>query len=211
MVDVTLSGDNAIVIAAAARPLPPALRTRALIAGAGCAVLVLVAAATFATRLLSVKFLQIVGGIAILWIAIGLFKEEAPLEERAAHVSSFWKAMWFIFIADITMSTDNILAVAGIAQGDVYLLLIGLGISIPLIIFASNLLMKLMASYPAIIYIGAALLGRVAGQMIMTDHFTVETFAPSPTLNYAAQAIGTAGVLTVGALIKTRQKGDSHL
>src|SRR5580698_4391619 len=140
LVDLTLSGDNAVVIAAAAKSLPGPLRKRAMIAGALCAVITLVVAAFFATRLLHVKFLQIVGGAAVLWIAVGLFKEEPPLEDSAAHLTSFWKAMWFIIVADVTMSTDNILAVAALAHGDVTLLLIGLGVSIPLVVTASGVL-----------------------------------------------------------------------
>ena len=179
VVDLTLSGDNAVVIAAAARSLPRPLRNRALIAGAACAVVTLVVAAFFAARLLHVEFLQVIGGTAILWIAIGLFRDQAPLESSAKGLASFWRAMWFIVVADVTMSGDNILAVAAIAQGDFILLLLGLSLSIPLVVFASSMLATLMDKYPVIIYAGAALLGRVAGHMIMTDAFTVRTFAPS--------------------------------
>ena len=205
VVDLTLSGDNAVVIAAAAKPLPPAMRRWALIAGAACAVLALVAAAFFATRLLHVKFLQLIGGAAILWIAVGLFREEPPLESSATHLSGFWKAMWFIVVADVTMSTDNILAVAAIAQGDFYLLLFGLGMSIPLVVFASGMLAKVMDKYPVIIYVGAALLGRVAGQMIMTDAFTVQMLTPSAALKYSVEAAGAIGVLVAGMWIKARR------
>jgi len=204
LVDLTLSGDNAVVIAAAAKSLPPRLRRRALIAGAACAVLTLVSAAFFAARLLEVKFLQIVGGAAVLWIAIGLFREEPPLENSAKQLTSFWKAMWFIIVADVTMSTDNVLAIAALAHGRFELLLFGLGVSIPLVVFASGLLATLMDKYPVIVYIGAALLGRVAGQMIMTDAFTVQRFAPSATWRYAAEAVGTIGVLAAGWWMKRR-------
>ncbi len=156
VVDLTLSGDNAVVIAAAAKSLPRSMRNRALIAGAACAVVALVVAASFATRLLHVKFLQVIGGTAILWIAVGLFREEPPLESSAMHLASFWKAMWFIVVADVTMSTDNILAVAAIAQGNFVLLLLGLSLSIPLVVFASGMLTTLMDNYPVIVYGGAA-------------------------------------------------------
>jgi YjbE family integral membrane protein len=202
VVDLTLSGDNAVVIAAAAKSLPRDMRKRALIAGAACAVIALVTAAFFVTRLLNVKFLQVIGGIAILWISLNLFREEPALESSAAHLASFWRAMWFIIVADVTMSTDNILAVGALARGSFPLLLFGLGISIPLVVFASGLLAALMDKYPVIVYIGAGLLGRVAGQMIMTDAFVVQTFAPSATLRYSAEAIGAAGVLLVGWWIR---------
>jgi len=204
VVDLTLSGDNAVVIAAAAKSLPPSMRRRALIAGAACAVAALVVAAFFATRLLHVKFLQLIGGAAILWIAVGLFREEPPLEASAAQLTSFWKAMWFIIVADVTMSTDNILAVAALAQGNYALLLFGLSVSIPLVVFASGLLATLMDRYAVIVYIGAALLGRVAGQMIMTDAFVAQRLAPSPALLYSVEAAGTVGVLVVGWWMKTR-------
>lgn len=202
VVDLTLSGDNAVVIAAAAKSLPRELRKRALIAGAACAVIALVIAAFFIAHLLRVKFLQIVGGIAILWIALSLFREEPPLQSSAGNLAGFWKAMWFIIVADVTMSTDNILAVGALAQGNFALLLFGLGVSIPLVVFASGLLAALMDKYPVIVYIGAALLGRVAGQMIMTDAFIAQRFAPSLALRYSAEAIGAVGVLIAGSWIK---------
>ncbi len=203
LVDLTLSGDNAVVIAAAAKSLPGRLRKRAMIAGAACAVAALVTATYFAARLLHVKFLQIIGGAAVLWIAVGLFREEPPLESSATHLTSFWKAMWFIVVADVTMSTDNMLAIAALAHGSFELLLFGLGLSIPLVIFASGLLVTLMDRYPVIIYIGAALLGRVAGQMIMTDEFMVQTFAPGEAWRYAVEAAGAIGVLAAGWWLKS--------
>ena len=209
LVDLTLSGDNAVVIAAAAKTLHGPLRKRAMMAGAACAVIALVTAAFFATRLLSVKFLQIVGGAAVLWIAVGLFREEPPLEASATQLTSFWKAMWFIIVADVTMSTDNILAVAALAHGNLALLLFGLSMSIPLVVFASGLLATLMDRYPVIVYIGAALLGRVAAQMIVTDAFIVQRFAPGPALRYSVEAAGTIGVLLVGWWLKTHARGKA--
>lgn len=206
IVDLTLRGDNAVVIAAAARLLPNSLRKRALAAGAVCAVIALVIATFFATELLHVKFLQLLGGIAIVWIAIGMFEEEAPLQSSAAHLTSFWKAMWFIVVADVTMSLDNVLAIAALAEGSLLLLLFGLGLSIPLVFIASGLLATLMDKYPVLVFIGAALLGRVAGHMIITDAFIVQRFAPSATLGYIAEAVGVVGVLAAGWWIKRRAK-----
>ena len=206
LVDLTLSGDNAVVIAAAAKSLHGRLRRRAMIGGAACAVVTLVAATFFATRLLSVKFLQIVGGAAVLWIAVGLFREEPPLEASATQLTGFWKAMWFIIVADVTMSTDNILAVAALARGNLMLLLFGLSVSIPLVIFASGLLAAMMDRYPVIVYIGAALLGRVAAQMIVTDRFLQEKFAPSARVDYAAEIAGVVLVLAAGWWLKARSK-----
>jgi YjbE family integral membrane protein len=205
VVDLTLSGDNAVVIAAAAKSLPPPMRKRALIAGALCAVVALVIATFFATRLLHVKFLQVIGGIAILWIAIGLFRKEPPLETSAMHLASFWKAIWFIVVADVTMSTDNILAVAAIAQGNFVLLLLGLSMSIPIVVFTSGVLATLMDNYPVIVYAGAALLGKVAGQMIMTDALTAKSLGPSAALTYSVEAGCAIGVVITGLWLKSRR------
>jgi len=210
VVDLTLSGDNAVVIAAAAKALPGALRRRAMIAGAACAVVTLVTATFFASRLLSVKFLQIVGGLAVLWIAVGLFRSEPPLETAATRLAGFWRAMWFIIVADVTMSTDNILAVAALAQGNWILLLFGLGVSIPLVVLASGLLAALMDRYPVIIYVGAALLGRVAGRMIVTDAFIEQRFAPGAALAYWAEAAGALGVLAAGWWMKRRSAAQDR-
>jgi YjbE family integral membrane protein len=211
VVDLTLSGDNAVVVAAAAKPLPRALRNRALVGGAACAVITLVVAASFAGRLLQVKFLQLIGGAAVLWIAVGLFREEPPPEASAAHLTSFWKSVGFIVIADVTMSTDNILAVAAIAQGNPVLLLLGLGLSIPLVVFASGLLAKLMDSYPVIVYVGGALLGRVAGQMLMTDAFTLQTLAPSTAMSYSVEVGCAIGVVIAGVWLKSRRARHESL
>jgi YjbE family integral membrane protein len=206
VVDLTLSGDNAVVIAAAAKSLRPDMRKRALIGGAACAVIALVTATFFASRLLHVEFLQVIGGIAILWIALNLFRAEPPLKSSASQLAGLWKAMWFIIVADVTMSTDNILANAALAQGNLALLLFGLGISIPMVVFASGLLAALMDKYPVIVYMGAALLGRVAGQMITTDAFIVRRFAPSAAVRYSAEAAGAIGVLLGGWWMSRRSR-----
>jgi YjbE family integral membrane protein len=209
VVDLTFSGDNAVVIAAAARSLPSSIRKRALSIGAACAVVVLVAAAFLATRLLHVKFLQLIGGAAILWIAVGLFREEPPLESSATHLSGFWNAIGLIILADVTMSTDNILAVAAIAQGNFFLLLFGLSLSIPIVIFAGGLLAKVMDRYPIIVYISGALLGRVAGQMIMTDTFTVQTLAPGAALDYSVEAGAAVAVVIAGIWLQLHRARSS--
>jgi YjbE family integral membrane protein len=206
IVDLTLSGDNAVVIAAAAKSLPGRWRRRAMIAGAACAVVTLVVATFFASRLLTVQFLQIAGAAAVLWIAVGLFRPEPPLQAAATQLTGFWKAMWFIIVADVTMSTDNILAVAALAHGNWVLLVFGLGVSIPLVVFASGLLAAMMDRYPVIIYIGAALLGRVAARMMITDAYIERRFAPGAALQYSAEAAGILGVLAAGWWMKTRSR-----
>ena len=125
-------------------------------------------------------------------------------------LAGFWKAMWFIVVADVTMSTDNILAVAAIAQGDFLLLLFGLSISIPLVVLASSLLAKVMDKYPVIVYLGAALLGRVAGQMIMTDDFTIQMLMPSVALEYLVEGGCAFGVVIAGIWVSSRSASHSH-
>jgi YjbE family integral membrane protein len=204
VINLVLSGDNAVVIALAAKTLPPPLRLRALAAGAGSAVVIRIVVTFFAAQLLHIQFLQLMGGILIFWICVNLFREAAPQPGSERHLPSFWKAMWFILIADVTMSTDNILAIAAVAQGSPGLLIFGLGLSIPMVIFASNLLANLMDKYPVIIYLGAALLGRVAGEMVMTDAFTVRILAPGALTRRVVEGVSAVGVLVAGRWLQTR-------
>ncbi|HUA20882.1 MAG TPA: TerC family protein [Bryobacteraceae bacterium] len=202
VINMVLSGDNAVVIALAAKTLPRALRMRALAAGAASAVAIRIAVTFFAAELLHIQFLQLAGGILIFWICLNLFREAEADAAAQTHLPSFWRAMWYILAADVTMSTDNILAIAAVAQGSVILLIFGLGLSIPIVIFASNLLANLMDKYPLIVYLGAALLGRVAAEMILTDSFIVRTFAPGALTRGILEAASAVGVLIVGWLLE---------
>ena len=198
IINMVLSGDNAVVIALAARTLPPTHRIKALAAGAAAAVAIRILVTFFAAELLQVQFLQLAGGILIFWISVNLFRETGQEMAEKASLTGVWRAIWYILAADVTMSTDNILAIAAVAEGSVWLLIFGLGLSIPIVIFASNLLAKLMDKYPVIIYLGAALLGRVAAAMILTDSFIVRTLAPSALWRGILEAIAAAGVLATG-------------
>ena len=205
LINLVLSGDNAVVIALAVKSLPYTQRVRALIAGAVCAVLLRVAATFFAGQLLRVEFLKLIGGITILWIAVKLFPQSVPSETpHGARPSSFGRAIWFILIADVTMSLDNILAIAQVAKGNLALLVIGLGLSIPFVLFASGLLATLMDQYPVIVYLGAALLGKIGAEMMLTDRFTSQVFSPAPVLRYTVEAVAAAGVLLAGRLLLGR-------
>jgi YjbE family integral membrane protein len=200
IIDLILAGDNAVVIAMAVRSLSRDERRKGIIFGAGAAVLLRVILTFFAAQLLLVKFIKLAGGILILWIAVKLFIEGAPKEEGAREAKTLWQAIWVIVVADITMSTDNVLAVAGASEGNLFLLLFGLGLSIPFVVFTSSLLSMLMDRYPVIIYIGAAILGRVGGEMIMTDPFVVGILNPSDVLQYGVEAFFTVGVIVAGKL-----------
>jgi len=205
LIDLVLAGDNAVVIALAVKSLHGKQRRTGIIFGAGAAVALRVVLTFFVAQLLTISFIKLLGGILILWIAIKLFIEGAPEDKFQKEATTFWQAIRVIVIADLIMSTDNILAVAGACKGNFFLLLFGLALSIPFVVFTSSLLSMLMDKYPVIVWIGAAVLGRVGGEMIITDPWVVEKIAPSNILKYACEIIGAVGVL-VGAKLYMRWK-----
>ncbi len=208
IIDLILAGDNAVVIAMAVRSLPRDQRKKGIIFGAGAAVLLRVAITFFVAQLLNVSYVKLAGGILILWIAIKLFVEGAPEDEENRRATTIWQAIRVIVIADISMSLDNMLAVGGASHGNLFLLLFGLGLSIPFIVFTSNLLSLLMDRYPVIVYIGAAILGKVGGEMMITDPFAVNLLpanlvrtdaeAPVNLLLYSVEVFSAAAVIIAG-------------
>ncbi len=200
LIDLILAGDNAVVIAMAVRSLPRKQRTQGIAWGAGAAVFLRVTLTFFAAQLLQINFIKFFGGAVILWIAVKLFVEGAPEEDVKKEARTLAQAIWIIIIADLTMSTDNVLAVAGASKGNLFLLIFGLAVSIPFVVFTSNLLSMLMDKFPLIIYIGSAVLGRVGGEMMITDPFVVQTLQPSKPLKYAVEIVCLVGVLIVGKL-----------
>jgi YjbE family integral membrane protein len=178
-IDIVLAGDNAVVIALAVRGLPPRQRMLGIVLGAGAAVLLRVGLTFVATQLLTVKFVQLIGGILILWIAFKLLKQnDGHHDDGKGGANGLWQAVWMILVADITMSLDNVLAVAGAARGHFGLLMFGLGLSIPLVVFASNLISQLMARYQIVVFLGAAILGKVGGEMMLTDTVVATRLMP---------------------------------
>jgi len=167
-VNIILSGDNAVVIALAARSLPARQQKLAIFWGAGAAIVLRIVLTLFAVALLTLPWLKLAGSVLLFWIGIKLLVPEADGEDIAAseHLLSAVKT---ILIADLVMSLDNVIAVAAAAQGSVILLVLGLAISIPLVIFGATLLVKAMERYPVIITIGAGLIGWVAGEMLIGD------------------------------------------
>lgn len=211
VINVILSGDNAVCIALAVRSLPPGQRNKGIWLGAGAAILLRVVLTFFVAHLLEIHFLKLVGGLLITWIAVKLFLEGAPEEASGKQATSLWQALKIILIADITMSLDNMLAVGAASHGNLFLLLFGLGSSIPFVIFASNVLSRLMEKYPAIIYLGAAILGKVGGEMIITDPFVVNAIGQGEWMQYAVEGMFAAGVILIGklwmhTLMNNRQK-----
>jgi YjbE family integral membrane protein len=175
-VNIILSGDNAVVIALAARSLPARQQTKAVIWGAGAAVVLRIILTIVAVELLKLPWLKLIGGALLLWIAVKLLVPEDGGEGDVESSDNLWAAIKTILIADLVMSLDNVIAVAAVAKGSIVLLILGLAISIPLVVFGATILMKLMGRFPVIVTIGAALIGYVAGEMLVTDPVVVVWF-----------------------------------
>jgi len=211
MIDVLLGGDNAVVIALACRNLPAKQRTQGIIYGTAGAIVLRVILIAFALALLAVPYLKIVGAILLLWIGVKLLQ---PEEEGDHHISSsdkLWGAVKTVIIADLVMSVDNVLAIAGAAQGagqqhQLPLVIFGLLVSIPIIVWGSQIVLKLMARFPVVITLGAMLLGWIAGQMAYTDP-AVKAYLPEGGVwSYVVAAVGALFVLLVGKLLQGRKK-----
>ena len=193
-VNIVLSGDNAVVIALAARSLPARQQKLAVAWGSGAAVVMRIVLTIVAVELLRLPYLKLVGAALLLWIAIQLLLPERDGEGHAETSTNLISAIKTILVADLVMSLDNVIAVAAAAKDSLTLLIIGLAISIPLVVFASTLLLKLMGRFPIIITIGAALLGWVAGEMAITDPVVKDTVdAQLAYLHYVAPALGALG------------------
>jgi YjbE family integral membrane protein len=201
LIDLLLAGDNALVIALAVRSLPKDERRIGIIGGASGAVVLRVALTTVAARLLTVPYLQIAGGLLILWIALKVLIDASTPPDDTPAPKRFWQAIWYIVVADLTMSTDNVLAIAGASKGNFWLIAFGLALSIPFVVFSSNLLSKLMDRFPALIYLGAGILGHVGGEMILTDPFVAHQWHPGNSVRYAVEAALIIGVIAIGKIV----------
>ena len=205
LANILLSGDNAVVIALAARSLPAHQQKKAIFFGSGAAIVLRIILTLVAAALLKLPFLKIIGGLLLLYIGVDLLAagddEEGDLGKENTSLGA---AIRTILVADLVMSLDNVLAVAAAAKGDNVLLILGLAISIPLIIFGSTLLLKVMQRFPIIITLGAALLGYLAGEMILTDPAVTDRLGEiSHTIVNIAGAVGAALVVLLG---RWRQK-----
>ncbi len=204
-INIILSGDNALVIALAARSLPADQRKWAVFWGSGAAVVLRIALTVVAAKLLELSFLQIVGGMLLLWIGVQLLSEEAhDRGSQAKTHGSLMAAARTILIADLVMSLDNAIAVAAAAQGDMVLLILGLLISIPLVIFGSTLMINLMERFPIVVTMGAALIGWVGGDTISSDVALNGLMDGKPWLQYVAAAAGAGVVLIWGRILQQR-------
>ena len=203
-INIILSGDNAVVIALAARSLPPEQQKKAVLLGSGAAVVLLIALTVVAVQLLALPYLQIVGGLLLLWIGTQLLGDGDDGEGESKEYGSLMAAVRTILIADLVMSLDNVIAVAAAAKGSMLLLILGLAISIPLVIFGSTLMIRLMERYPVVVTFGAGLIGWVGGETIISDNVLVPWVQDAHRLHYAGPALGAAVVLGVGTLLARR-------
>jgi YjbE family integral membrane protein len=213
-VNILLSGDNAVVIALAARSLPPQQQKKAIMIGSGAAIALRIVLTLVAAQLLLLPYLKLIGALLLLYIGVTLLLPEDESDDGGSGVtSSMATAVRTILIADLVMSLDNVIAVAAAANGNVPLLIIGLATSIPLVIFGSTLLLKVIERFPAIVWAGAALLGFIAGEISVTDPAVVGWFAEQEAawglgdhrLQVLAGAVGAVLVLGVGKALLSRR------
>ncbi|WP_141994836.1 TerC family protein [Bacillus sp. B4EP4a] len=200
MIDLVLAGDNAILIGLAARKLPKDQQKKVIIWGAVGAIVIRIIATLLVVWLLEVPGLHLIGGLLLVWIAYKLLIEEEEHDLKPAD--SMWAAIKTIIIADALMGLDNVLAVAGASHGNFTLVVIGLLVSIPVVMYGSTLILKLIERFPVIIIIGAGILGWTAAKMIVAEPFMQDYFA-NPFIKYGFEAIVVIGILVAGT---SRQK-----
>jgi YjbE family integral membrane protein len=217
LIDILLGGDNAVVIALACRKLPPAQRTKGIIWGTAGAIILRVILIAFAMTLLNLPFLKVVGAVLLVWIGVKLLAPDEDGHGDVAGSDKLFAAIKTIIVADLVMSVDNVIAIAGAAQNagehSMLLVVLGLLISIPIIVWGSQLVIKLMERYPMIITAGGMLLGWIAGGMLVTDPVLANPdkwqwmvkVAQTDTIRYAASVAGALLVLVVGKTLAARK------
>lgn len=215
LIDLVLAGDNAIVIALAARTLPPHLKRKAIVWGTVGAIVVRSAMTVGVVWLLKIPGLMLVGGLGLVWIAYKLLADQENEEHGGPIASTFWGAMKTIIVADALMGVDNVLGVAGAAHGSFDLVIIGLLVSVPIVVFGSSIVLKLVERFPLIIQLGAGVLAFTAAKMIVSEPLLDAVFDPPELLHTAARwityAVAVVGVLAAGWWTTRRQQQDRHL
>jgi len=204
LIDLVLAGDNAVVIAMAVKNLPGRQRQWGIALGSGGAVLIRVICTFLVAQLLNMQFIKLIGGAVIIWIAVKLLTEGSK-ECHGRECGSIWQALWIIVVADMSMGIDNMLAVGAASQGNLVLLLFGLALSIPLVVFMSNMLSKLMDRYPAILWVGAAILGKVGGEMMITDPWVTGLLNPLKWVEYTVMVFFVVFVCVLSKWITNRR------
>jgi YjbE family integral membrane protein len=206
-IDIVLSGDNAVVIALAARSLPAEQKNKAVFWGTAAAIILRLTLIFFALALLKLPFLKLVGAMLLLWIGMKLMLDEDDSTHEISAGAGMMAAIRTIVIADAVMSVDNVVAVAAAAKDSFGLAMFGIALSIPIIIFTSQILLKFMEKYPVIIVIGAALLGFVAGEMAWNDPALKDSTSPYPAwMQYLAGLVGAVIVVVWGNAVNARNR-----
>ncbi len=205
LVNIILSGDNAVVIALAARSLPEHQRQRAIVWGSVAAIVMRVVLTLVAVQMLKMPYLKVAGSFLLFWIALRLLMPEKEGGHGLEKPDDLISTIRTILIADLVMSLDNVIAVAAAAKGSLALLIIGLGISIPLVIFGSTLILRLMDRFPVIITLGAALLGFVSGEMLVTDPALVSWFEAHALLHGGIPIAAAVSVVVAGNWLARRE------
>ncbi len=227
-IDLLLSGDNAVVIALACRSLPPKQRKWGIILGAGAAVVLRIMFAMAVSLLLGVPFLKVLGALLLIWIAVKLVTDNEGEAHEVAAADSLWKAVRTIAIADAVMSLDNVVAIAAAAKGHPELFVFGLLLTVPLIVFGSQVVLALLTRFPVLVWAGAALLGWIAGEMLVGDVTTLafmQQFDPAlvqadphspiglhaaPLPHYLASTIGAILVVGICLVVRGRNRPEEE-
>src|SRR5213595_263765 len=210
LIDLVLAGDNAIVIALAARSLPTHLQKKAIMWGTVGAIVVRSAMTVGVVWLLKIPGLMLVGGLGLVWIAYKLLAPPDADDVLHSHATTFWGAMKTIVVADALMGIDNVLGVAGAAHGAIDLVIVGLLISVPIVVWGSTLVLRLVERFPLITYGGAAVLAYTAGHMIVSEPLLDAVFDPHLAARLATYALLVAGVLLAGRWTARRAHGAPH-
>ena len=203
-INIILSGDNAVVIALAARGLPPLQQRKAVLFGSGAAVVLRIALTVVAVKLLTMPYLQIVGGVLLLYIGVQLLSDQGEGEGEEKTHGSLMAAIRTILIADLVMSLDNVIGVAAAANGSMLLLVLGLAISIPMVVFGSTMMIRLMERFPVVVTLGAALIGWVGGETMANDTILAPLMQDQHWLHQAGPVLGAALVLGLGYWLQKR-------
>jgi YjbE family integral membrane protein len=211
LIDLVLAGDNAVVIAMAVKNLHGRERQMGIILGSGGAVVIRVICTFLVAQLLNMPFVKLVGGAVIIWIAVKLLTEGTKEECKEKECSSVWQALWIIIVADLSMGIDNMLAVGAASHGNLFLLLFGLLLSIPMVVFMSTWLSKLMDRYPIILWIGAAVLGKVGGEMMITDPWVHGLLNPPKWAEYGSMAFFIVAVCLLSKFLINNRRSKTAI
>lgn len=210
-INILLSGDNALVIALACRALPPRERKIGVILGAGAAVLLRIIFTLIVVTLLAIPYLKLVGGVLLFWVAVKLLTDETD-ESHVKESDTIWNAVRTVAVADMVMSLDNVIAIAAAAKDSMPLIIFGLVLSVPLIVFGATLIITLLQRFPILVWAGAALLGWIAGTLIVEDPGWMKLFADYQLLlnHVAGGVVGVAVVLGIAVVLRRRETPEEE-